>query len=49
MAGAETGSVTEAPGTVVGETAAGLRVAAGNGYVLLTGAATGGEKKDGRP
>jgi len=35
MATAETAAVPEAPGTVVGETAVGLRVAAGNGYVLL--------------
>ena len=35
IASAETASVTEAPGTVAGDTAAGLRVAAGNGYVLL--------------
>lgn len=35
IASAETVPVTEAPGTVAGETAAGLRVAAGNGFVLL--------------
>ena len=45
MAAAETGSVTEAPGTVVGETAAGLRVAAGNGYVLLQELQLEGKKR----
>jgi len=35
IASAETAAVTEGPGTVAGDTAAGLRVAAGNGYVLL--------------
>jgi methionyl-tRNA formyltransferase len=45
MAGAETGTVTEAPGTVVGETAAGLRVAAGNGYVLLKELQLEGKKR----
>lgn len=35
MAEAETGTVTEPPGTLAGETASGLRVAAANGYVLL--------------
>ena len=45
MAGAETGPVTEAPGTVVGETAAGLRVAAGNGYVLLQELQLEGKKR----
>ncbi len=35
IASAETAAVTEAPGTVAGETAAGLRVAAGSGYVLI--------------
>ena len=45
MAGAEAGAVTEAPGTVVGETAAGLRVAAGNGYVLLQELQLEGKKR----
>jgi methionyl-tRNA formyltransferase len=45
MAAAETGAVTEAPGTVVGETAAGLRVAAGNGYVLLQELQLEGKKR----
>ena len=45
MSEAETGSVTEAPGTVVGETAAGLRVAAGNGYVLLQDLQLEGKKR----
>jgi methionyl-tRNA formyltransferase len=45
MAGAETESVTEAPGTVVDETAAGLRVAAGNGYVLLQELQLEGKKR----
>jgi methionyl-tRNA formyltransferase len=35
LAGVETTAVTAAPGTVVGETDAGLRIAAGEGYVLL--------------
>jgi methionyl-tRNA formyltransferase len=34
-ASAQTAAVTEAPGTVVGETSAGFCVAAGNGFVLL--------------
>jgi len=45
MSEAETGSVTEAPGTVVGETAAGLRVAARNGYVLLQDLQLEGKKR----
>jgi methionyl-tRNA formyltransferase len=45
MAAAEPGSVTEVPGTVVGETAAGLRVAAGNGYVLLQELQLEGKKR----
>ncbi len=45
MAAAEAGSVTEAPGTVVGETAAGLRVAAGNGYILLQELQLEGKKR----
>ena len=45
LAGAETGSVTEEPGTVVAETAAGLRVAAGNGYVLLQELQLEGKKR----
>lgn len=42
---AETGSVTEAPGTVIGETASGLRVAAGNGHVLLQELQIEGKKR----
>jgi methionyl-tRNA formyltransferase len=45
MAAAESGSLTEAPGTVVGETAAGLRVAAGNGTVLLQELQLEGKKR----
>jgi methionyl-tRNA formyltransferase len=45
MAAAETEPVTEAPGTVVGETAAGLRVAAGSGYVLLQELQLEGKKR----
>jgi methionyl-tRNA formyltransferase len=45
MAGADTTSVTEAPGTVVGETDAGLRVAAGKGYVLLKEMQIEGKKR----
>lgn len=45
MAEAEAGNVTEAPGTVVGETAAGLRVAAANGYVLLQELQLEGKKR----
>jgi methionyl-tRNA formyltransferase len=45
MAMAETAAVPEAPGTVVGETAAGLRVAAGNGYVLLRELQLEGKKR----
>jgi methionyl-tRNA formyltransferase len=45
MAEAEPGSVTEAPGTVVGETGAGLRVAAGNGTVLLQELQLEGKKR----
>ena len=42
---AETAAVPEAPGTVVGETAVGLRVAAGNGYVLLREVQLEGKKR----
>jgi len=42
---AETTAVTEAPGTVVGETDAGLRVAAGEGYVLLQEMQIEGKKR----
>lgn len=42
---AEAGVVTEAPGTVAGETAAGLRVAAGQGYVLLQELQLEGKKR----
>ncbi|MBA4421506.1 MAG: methionyl-tRNA formyltransferase [Syntrophus sp. (in: bacteria)] len=45
MAGAEAGSVTESPGMIVGETATGLRVAAGNGYVLLQELQLEGKKR----
>lgn len=45
MAEAETGSAAEAPGTVVGETAAGLRVAAANGHVLLQELQLEGKKR----
>jgi len=45
MAVAETGSVAEAPGTVVGETDAGLRVATGNGYILLQELQLEGKKR----
>jgi methionyl-tRNA formyltransferase len=45
MAGAETAAVTEAPGTVVGQTDAGLRVAAGEGYVLLKEMQIEGKKR----
>ena len=47
MAEAEPGSVTEVPGTVVGETGAGLRVAAGNGTVLLQELQLEGKKRMG--
>jgi methionyl-tRNA formyltransferase len=45
IASAETVSVTESPGMVAGETAAGLRVAAGNGYVLLQELQLEGKKR----
>jgi methionyl-tRNA formyltransferase len=45
MAGTEAGPVAESPGTVVGETAGGLRVAAGNGYVLLQELQLEGKKR----
>jgi methionyl-tRNA formyltransferase len=45
IASAETGTVTEAPGSVGGETASGLRVAAGNGYVLLRELQLEGKKR----
>jgi methionyl-tRNA formyltransferase len=42
---AETASVAETPGTVVGETLIGLRVAAGGGYVLLKEVQLAGRKR----
>jgi methionyl-tRNA formyltransferase len=45
MAGTEMGPVAETPGTVVGESAAGLRVAAENGYVLLQELQLEGKKR----
>jgi methionyl-tRNA formyltransferase len=45
IAEAQTAAVTEAPGTVAGETAAGLRVAAGNGFVLLQELQIEGKKR----
>jgi len=45
IASSETAAVTEAPGTVVGETAAGLRVAAGKGFVLLQELQLEGKKR----
>ncbi len=45
MAMTETATVSDAPGTVVGETAVGLRVAAGNGYVLLRELQLEGKKR----
>jgi methionyl-tRNA formyltransferase len=45
MAAAQTGAVTEAPGTVVEETAAGLRVATGSGTVLLQELQLEGKKR----
>jgi len=44
-AAVEPATVTEAPGTVVGEAAGTLRVAAGNGYVLLKEIQTEGKKR----
>jgi len=44
-AGAETTAVTEAPGTVVEETDTGLRIAAGEGYVLLQEMQIEGKKR----
>lgn len=44
-AAAETAPVTEAPGTVVGEEDGTLRVAAGNGYVLLKEVQAEGKKR----
>ncbi len=44
-AAAEPGTVAEAPGTVVGETAATLRVAAGKGYVSLKEVQLEGKKR----
>ena len=45
LATAETAAVAEAPGTVTGETAVGLRVAAGSGYVLLREVQLEGKKR----
>ena len=45
LATAETAAVAEAPGTVAGETAVGLRVAAGGGYVLLREVQLEGKKR----
>ena len=45
IASAQKAAVTEAPGTVVGETSAGLRVAAGNGFVLLEELQLEGKKR----
>jgi methionyl-tRNA formyltransferase len=45
MGAAETAPVAEAPGTVVGETPIGLRVAAGNGYLLLKEMQLAGKKR----
>jgi methionyl-tRNA formyltransferase len=45
MATAEIADVRDAPGTVTGETALGLRVAAGNGYVLLREVQLEGKKR----
>ena len=45
LATAETAVVPEAPGTVAGETAVGLRVAAGSGYVLLREVQLEGRKR----
>ena len=42
---AETAAVSDAPGTVAGETALGLRVAAGNGYVVLREVQLEGKKR----
>jgi len=42
---AEPADVTEAPGTVIGEAAGTLRVAAGNGYVLLKEVQAEGKKR----
>ena len=44
-AAAEPAAVAEAPGTVVGETAGALRVAAGTGYVLLKEVQSEGKKR----
>jgi methionyl-tRNA formyltransferase len=44
-AAAEPATVAEAPGTVAGETSAALRVAAGNGYVLLKEIQAEGKKR----
>jgi len=45
MATAETAPVSDAPGTVAGETTLGLRVAAGNGYVVLREVQLEGKKR----
>jgi methionyl-tRNA formyltransferase len=45
IAKAETTAVTEAPGTVAGETDSGLRVATGEGYVLLNEMQIEGKKR----
>jgi len=45
IASAETASITESPGTVAGETVAGLRVAAKNGYVLIQELQLEGKKR----
>jgi methionyl-tRNA formyltransferase len=44
-AAAETAPVTKAPGTVIGEAAGTLRIAAGNGYVLLKEVQLEGKKR----
>jgi methionyl-tRNA formyltransferase len=44
-ASGQTASVTEAPGTVIGEITAGLRVAAGSGFVLLQELQLEGKKR----
>ena len=45
LAAAEIAAAAESPGTVAGETPAGLRVAAGNGYVLLREVQLEGKKR----
>jgi methionyl-tRNA formyltransferase len=44
-AAAEPAPITEAPGTITGEAAGTLRVAAGNGYVLLKEVQAEGKKR----